>query len=302
MAGIECDGAIYHRSAVVRDRDKIRQQILENLGWRILRVWPTDWWYDPESAIAQLDRALHQSLRPMSQEGAVGPAVDNLGSASDKKSGSQRSVTRPDSDTASLPIAADNASTIADVNVAAFANRHVLFARQVVSKERRVYIRAQLGDATRNQNRFFDADYSETLARMAREVLEIQGPILDDALVREIARAHGFARTGNRIKQRVLEFLPNATFTIEAAGRFLWPELVAHESIPFRYHVEEDARRSLNEIAMPELIGLVRENAALASSDDFALALAREIGLARLASSARIRLEEAIAAAERSAG
>jgi hypothetical protein len=46
---------------------------------------------------------------------------------------------------------------------------------------------------------------------MALAVLEAQGPIRDDALVREIARAHGFARTGNRIKQRVLELLPDVT-------------------------------------------------------------------------------------------
>ena len=38
LAGIECDGATYHRGATARDRDRLRQVVLEGLGWRILRI------------------------------------------------------------------------------------------------------------------------------------------------------------------------------------------------------------------------------------------------------------------------
>jgi very-short-patch-repair endonuclease len=44
LLGIECDGAQYHSSKVARDRDRLRQQILEGLDWRIHRVWSTDWY------------------------------------------------------------------------------------------------------------------------------------------------------------------------------------------------------------------------------------------------------------------
>lgn len=44
LLGIECDGAAYHSAKTARDRDRIRQAILENLGWRIHRIWSTDWW------------------------------------------------------------------------------------------------------------------------------------------------------------------------------------------------------------------------------------------------------------------
>lgn len=44
VIGIECDGAKYHCSRVARDRDRLRQRILESLGWRIHRVWSTDWY------------------------------------------------------------------------------------------------------------------------------------------------------------------------------------------------------------------------------------------------------------------
>jgi very-short-patch-repair endonuclease len=54
VAGIECDGARYHSGFTVRDRDKIRQAVLEGLGWKIYRVWSTDWFTDPDREAAKL--------------------------------------------------------------------------------------------------------------------------------------------------------------------------------------------------------------------------------------------------------
>jgi len=56
LAGIECDGATYHHSASARDRDRIRQEILEGLGWkgRIWRIWSTDWFTSPRREISRL--------------------------------------------------------------------------------------------------------------------------------------------------------------------------------------------------------------------------------------------------------
>jgi len=58
LAGIECDGATYHRSATARDRDKLRQQVLQNLGWTIIRVWSTDWWTNPGGTADAINTAL----------------------------------------------------------------------------------------------------------------------------------------------------------------------------------------------------------------------------------------------------
>lgn len=60
IAGIECDGAPYHSGLTVRDRDHIRQTILENLGWNIYRVWSTDWFADPARETAKLLAWLEQ--------------------------------------------------------------------------------------------------------------------------------------------------------------------------------------------------------------------------------------------------
>jgi len=64
LAAVECDGATYHSSLSARDRDRIRQQILESLGWkgRIIRVWSTDWFADPHGQIRRLVEFLHGRL------------------------------------------------------------------------------------------------------------------------------------------------------------------------------------------------------------------------------------------------
>ncbi len=62
LAGVECDGATYHRSATARDRDRLRQNVLEGLGWTILRIWSTDWWTNPEREMTRLHAALTARL------------------------------------------------------------------------------------------------------------------------------------------------------------------------------------------------------------------------------------------------
>ncbi|MDU0352943.1 AAA domain-containing protein [Paraglaciecola aquimarina] len=62
IAGVECDGATYHGSPTARDRDRVRQIILESLGWNIVRLWSTDYFVDPESAIDKVDMKLREIL------------------------------------------------------------------------------------------------------------------------------------------------------------------------------------------------------------------------------------------------
>ncbi len=38
MLAIECDGATYHAALWARERDRLRQQVLEGLGWRFYRI------------------------------------------------------------------------------------------------------------------------------------------------------------------------------------------------------------------------------------------------------------------------
>ena len=54
LLGIECDGAAYHSSLSARDRDRLRQEVLETAGWRIERIWSTDWFRDPAREMGRI--------------------------------------------------------------------------------------------------------------------------------------------------------------------------------------------------------------------------------------------------------
>ncbi|MBV4426491.1 DUF4011 domain-containing protein [Clostridium tyrobutyricum] len=43
VLAIECDGATYHSARTARERDRLRQSVLESIGWKIYRIWSTDW-------------------------------------------------------------------------------------------------------------------------------------------------------------------------------------------------------------------------------------------------------------------
>ena len=77
ILGIECDGATYHSSATARDRDRLRQEVLESLGWQIVRIWSTDWMRDPEGQIRRVVEAYDRRLNAPSEPAA--PAM-RLGS------------------------------------------------------------------------------------------------------------------------------------------------------------------------------------------------------------------------------
>ena len=49
IIGIECDGQQYLNAPVARDRDRLRSQVLEGLGWKLHRLWSMDWYQDRDS-------------------------------------------------------------------------------------------------------------------------------------------------------------------------------------------------------------------------------------------------------------
>ena len=70
LLGIECDGATYHSARSARDRDRLRQQVLERLGWRITRIWSTDWFQNPAREIQRVVAAIEKSRKEVSNSGS----------------------------------------------------------------------------------------------------------------------------------------------------------------------------------------------------------------------------------------
>lgn len=76
VLAVEADGDRYHRAKVARDRDRLRQEHLERLGWRFHRVWASAWFNDPETEARKIvdawQRAVHDSD---ARTAAVEPAI-----------------------------------------------------------------------------------------------------------------------------------------------------------------------------------------------------------------------------------
>jgi very-short-patch-repair endonuclease len=63
IMAIECDGASYHSSDSARDRDRLRQEQLERLGWRFCRIWSSEWFYNKERAVDKVMAAYEEATR-----------------------------------------------------------------------------------------------------------------------------------------------------------------------------------------------------------------------------------------------
>ena len=61
--GIECDGASYHGTDWAKNRDRIRQMILEKNEWDIYRIWSTNWFSTQIGEIEKLKRAIEEAIR-----------------------------------------------------------------------------------------------------------------------------------------------------------------------------------------------------------------------------------------------
>ena len=203
---MECDGATYHSSATARDRDKVREQVLRGLGWNILRVWSTDWWFDAAGCAERL----HSSLECL------------LAESRSRRSGEEAEVTTHwdmghevegseeirDNDAAAAVVAAPSRPAAVDpefVSVAAPSTSEVTNASPVAtsalapSPEQRRNRVADLSAFRANPDQFFEFGYRETLRAMIESVVEAESPLRTDVLALRLARAHGWLRTGGRI-------------------------------------------------------------------------------------------------------
>lgn len=62
VLGIECDGATYHSSKSARDRDRLRQEVLERLNWKLHRIWSLDWYRNPKRERDRLLQAVRGAI------------------------------------------------------------------------------------------------------------------------------------------------------------------------------------------------------------------------------------------------
>jgi hypothetical protein len=73
VLAIEADGVSYRDSSSTRDRDRLRKEHLERLGWTFHRIWSTNWFHDPESEIAKVHQAYRDAVAKVEPPAEPGP-------------------------------------------------------------------------------------------------------------------------------------------------------------------------------------------------------------------------------------
>ncbi len=97
ILAVECDGATYHSALWARERDRLRQEVLEDQGWHFHRIWSTDWFYRRKTELERLRSALDQA-RTESERGFSPPPANRKHNApvSSGGTGSSSSVSNSD--------------------------------------------------------------------------------------------------------------------------------------------------------------------------------------------------------------
>lgn len=76
IMGVECDGATYHSSRSARDRDRLREEVLRNLGWKLHRIWSTDWFNDPNKEAQRLRTVIEARMRDLLERATDNAVID----------------------------------------------------------------------------------------------------------------------------------------------------------------------------------------------------------------------------------
>lgn len=278
LAGIECDGRTYHSGATARDRDRLRQHVLEGLGWRIHRIWSTDWWLNPEAEVEKLILRLEAIL-------ASDMAVD------EEPLVIEEAVVEPQ--TSEEALRPESACTASMDTVQTSAVKMLFDSPALL-----LYAAASLpaGDPVK----FYDQNTAQALTAQLQHVIEIEGPVPEQVLLRRVARAWGLERTGSRIVERLRNLVPTtAGRTVEGASTFYWPATVnSSDWCTFRLaNHEETSRRHVDDICIEELGNVVRhvlKLGGISPRQDIARSVCRLVGMARTPADAEARVGNAI--------
>lgn len=301
LAGVECDGATYHSSATARDRDKIRESVLNGLGWNLVRVWSTDFWNDADGEIERLDTELNRFLEADLEKRAgekqetnaaieVLEALPELERKEIKHLWEEIDISDDFRNTedietlVELPhrkekLVAENAPILLPKS-SQTVSHYEIFGPE----DTKIFL---------DPNEFYEDTYRVVLHKLIKEIVEKEAPVSVSELIVRVSRLHGFARAGATIR-RLVESMINRGFKIVKEGDkdFIWPyDMDPRDWVWARDYKYENSKRDIDEIAMEELVAFAQKYKSELSPID---AIRNALGYARLSTPKKKRIERAL--------
>ena len=313
LVGVECDGATYHSAATARDRDKVRSAILQGLGWKLLRLWSTEWWVDKEGALDRLDANIRRLLEESrASEAAIAAEAEAEAEKQKQLAADSTSATVSVSQDLQIPATSsvandeDISAPVSDIRPAPaeepeddggaelkYASSSSMNVDKSAHAGKYIVNDLQEWHGKTDAEQFYVAEYDETLKALIESVVTSESPVLDTTLVQRIARIHGFTRAGRLIRERVMEIVDQHYHlaTDHSGEDFVWlSEAQRADWNAFRLPATENDIRQVDAIPSEELRAL----ALSIEGDNKMQEMTRSLGIKRLTSQARQRLESVL--------
>jgi very-short-patch-repair endonuclease len=263
VLGIECDGAQYHSSRSARDRDRLRQNVLETHGWVLHRIWSADWFLRPDEETAKVVQAID--------------AAKAYWREADER-------------------AADSISAVPIRFSAREGDVDVVVAEGTSDKPEKP--RYEEANFSVNRNRDPHETPLPEMIKYVVRVISIEGPIHASEIVVRIRSLWGLARAGNRIRDAVLTAVRAAKRKGDVVGGPFYSLPDQQVVVKDRSDIESNTLRK-PEYLPPQEVKLaisqvIAENFG-AEQDELVQAVARLFGFGSTSAQLREVVEAAVA-------
>jgi very-short-patch-repair endonuclease len=234
LLGIECDGATYHSARSARDRDRLRQEVLKNIGWQIHRIWSTDWFRDPGREL----RRTIEAIEAAKTKNPPGRSPSNPSPPSPPAN--QQPIERHEAVAVPVEFQAED-YRLANLSVFTHHDLHEVAPGQ--------------------------------MAEWIRRVVDAESPVHIDLVARRITDAIGVKRIGHRIRTAIEDGVAHAARAgaIQRRSDFLWksgmtkaPVVRSHANVlGFTRKIDQIAPEEIKlaiETVVQEALGIQRED------------------------------------------
>lgn len=259
MLAVECDGATYHSALWARERDRLRQDVLEHLGWKFHRIWSTDWFYRRPQELDRLKNILQVATEDLEDGIHVQGANTNDRLPDllfDVETSSENE--KPPIEVVQPPVLSGQPYERAIFSVSSTVEPH---------------------EAT-----------IATLADITLRIVQTEGPIHQDEVARRVASVFGKEKAGRRIVEITKKALHHSLNGPDEACLFengsFWFTAPQLENTPVRNRADASASLQKSDMLPPmeieAAIKMVIAESGLASEADIVRATARLFGFERV--------------------
>lgn len=235
LLGVECDGANYHSAKTARDRDKLREQVLRGLGWKLHRIWSSDWWVNPDECLTKIDAVIE------------GLMTTNI----------PESHTEVEVPANAIPVVPEQPDAAPETDAASPPPQQVDGDNQDSSDGAPTYSCFRDTTPKGAPESFYDTISNRLIRNQLERIVEHEGPIQLELASRRLIACWGMHRVGATIRSRIQKIIAESSIrVVQHAGRtFLWPQGVPPDSYD-RFRVQglaSDDQRDVDEVPPEEI-------------------------------------------------